>query len=426
MDKAGAVRTPADIDRSREAIVAFLESNDLGYQRVALPHGLATPGEDRSETARLVLPESLAGKSVLDVGSFLGFFCHEAKRRGAERVVGVEVDEERVRQARAIAAFAGLDIEFRHFDVEAGDSTEAFDVVLLLNVIHHMRDPLAVLGKVSRWARERVVLEVPGFLDPGMKGYLKRSFGWRRRHLRTLEPLPLVGVGRGGAIDWDREQSFVFTPAALENILLEQGKLFARLDVTASPKRGRFLATAHRRRIGELVVVAGVTGVGKSRLCTRLTEHVDRETSARLGVDPAVAWRRVDAQELRSLGTPAVDRLIFHYDILRPRRGGARTYARDEALDVLRCAERVSVLTLTAPLATLVGRVEERIHRLGSGPFVEDARGALALYRRPGEVRRLYEQWIAFLDASGLGTRFVDCSGDDYESVDPEAALKFT
>ena len=59
------------------------------YHTIDLGHGVVTPGVDdtRERLARLALPGSLAGKTVLDIGAWDGFFSFEAERRGAARVV---------------------------------------------------------------------------------------------------------------------------------------------------------------------------------------------------------------------------------------------------------------------------------------------------------------------------------------------------
>ena len=57
-----------------------------------LGHGVVTHGQDNSprKLKRLKLPESLAGRSVLDVGAWDGFFSFEAERRGAKRVLATD------------------------------------------------------------------------------------------------------------------------------------------------------------------------------------------------------------------------------------------------------------------------------------------------------------------------------------------------
>jgi SAM-dependent methyltransferase len=268
----------------RETIVQYLAANDLHYQRIELPFGLATPGPDRSETAQQIFPADLGGLSVLDVGCYLGYFCHEARRRNAGRVVGVDVDETRLAHARALARFAGYDITFRRLDIEEEDLDGTFDIVLLLNVIHHARRPMDLLAKVARSTARQLVLEVPSVSDGPMRQYLRRHFRLRRRQVARLERLPVIGVGRDGALDGRSEQSFFFTPEAIRSVLLEHRRLFARVDVLPTARRGRFVAVAHRRRIGELVILAGPSGAGKTHLGARVLSGADPVLARRLGL----------------------------------------------------------------------------------------------------------------------------------------------
>ena len=69
---------------SRERIEELLRTEDFKYHSVPLPHGLKTPGRDRSQSADAVLPKRLEGWSVLDFGAALGYFSFSAEERGAE------------------------------------------------------------------------------------------------------------------------------------------------------------------------------------------------------------------------------------------------------------------------------------------------------------------------------------------------------
>lgn len=62
------------------------------FHRINLGNGVVTPGLDDTpaKLRRLKLPESFAGKTVLDIGAWDGFFSFEAERRGASRVVAVD------------------------------------------------------------------------------------------------------------------------------------------------------------------------------------------------------------------------------------------------------------------------------------------------------------------------------------------------
>jgi len=92
------------------------------------------------------VPMDLRGWTVLDVGCNAGFYCHEMKRRGAERVVGVDSDERYLAQARYAAQVAGLDIEYRTLSVyDLPSLGERFDLVLFMGVLYHLRHPLLAL-----------------------------------------------------------------------------------------------------------------------------------------------------------------------------------------------------------------------------------------------------------------------------------------
>ncbi|MBV9769940.1 MAG: DUF1698 domain-containing protein, partial [Bryobacterales bacterium] len=88
----------------------------------------------------------LSGKSVLDIGCNAGFYSLEMKRRGADRVVGIDHDEVYLAQARFACKVAGEDIEFIKMSVyDVAQLGEKFDVVLFLGVLYHLRHPLLAL-----------------------------------------------------------------------------------------------------------------------------------------------------------------------------------------------------------------------------------------------------------------------------------------
>ena len=59
----------------------------------------------------------LRGRTVLDIGCNAGFYSIEMKRRGAARVVGIDSDEGYLAQARFAAEVKGVDIEFQRLSV---------------------------------------------------------------------------------------------------------------------------------------------------------------------------------------------------------------------------------------------------------------------------------------------------------------------
>jgi tRNA (mo5U34)-methyltransferase len=88
----------------------------------------------------------VAGKTVLDVGCNAGFYAIEAKRRGARRVLGIDIDPRYLEQANLAAQVLEQEIEFRQMSVyDVARLGEKFDVVIFMGVLYHLRHPLLAL-----------------------------------------------------------------------------------------------------------------------------------------------------------------------------------------------------------------------------------------------------------------------------------------
>jgi len=71
------------------------------------------------------------------------------KRRGAERVLGIDSDERYLAQAEFAAKVLGMEIEFRKLSVyDLRSLDERFDVVLFMGVLYHLRYPLLALDLI--------------------------------------------------------------------------------------------------------------------------------------------------------------------------------------------------------------------------------------------------------------------------------------
>src|SRR5712671_3378036 len=144
--------------KSQVATLKWHHSIDLG-------NGIVTPGQDNSakKLARLQLPESFAGKSVLDVGAWDGFFSFDAERRGAKRVLATDSyswngshdwgDKRGFNLAREVM---GSKVEDQDIDVLelSPERVGAFDIVLFLGVLYHMRHPMLSVERVASVTRE--------------------------------------------------------------------------------------------------------------------------------------------------------------------------------------------------------------------------------------------------------------------------------
>ena len=119
---------------------------DLGGVKTAPDHFLGDYPEVKWQRFASSVPDDLTGKSVLDVGCNAGFYSIQMKRRGADRVVGIDTDEKYLDQARFAAKVSGAEIEFRNLSVyRVGELHEKFDLVLFMGVLYHLRHPLLAL-----------------------------------------------------------------------------------------------------------------------------------------------------------------------------------------------------------------------------------------------------------------------------------------
>lgn len=143
-----------EIRRRAEALGPWFHNIDLDGVATAPDHFLGDYPAVKWKAFAGAIPQELRGRTVLDIGCNGGFYSLEMKRRGADRVLGVDFDESYLAQARFAAEIADLDIEFRQLSVyDVAALGERFDIVLFMGVLYHLRHPLLALDLV----REHVV-----------------------------------------------------------------------------------------------------------------------------------------------------------------------------------------------------------------------------------------------------------------------------
>jgi tRNA (mo5U34)-methyltransferase len=191
------------------AVPFWFHSIDCGHDIVT--NGVKPAAALAAELAAMALPP-LAGKSVLDIGAWDGYFAFAAETAGARRVLALDhyvwsmdlARQQRYwRECRArdevptpyhlvpghwqpgvlpgkrgfdtIHRIRGSRVEqlvadFMHVDlVEVGQ----FDVVFFLGVLYHLEEPFSALKRLALVTRELAVIEtaavfVPGFEESGL------------------------------------------------------------------------------------------------------------------------------------------------------------------------------------------------------------------------------------------------------------------
>jgi tRNA (mo5U34)-methyltransferase len=151
----------------REKIIATMNSM-VWYHKIELAPGIVTPGNDWeamwAPMRDFLQSADLAGKRVLEVGCWDGYWSFEAERLGASEVWATDDTSQR-RKLGETVRFAiecrGSKVQYRD-DVSVYDVDrrfdERFDVVICYGVLYHLRYP--VLGLASL----RNVLKTGGVL----------------------------------------------------------------------------------------------------------------------------------------------------------------------------------------------------------------------------------------------------------------------
>jgi tRNA (mo5U34)-methyltransferase len=177
-DLAATGALTADEIRRRAAGFAW-------YHRIDLGHGIVTPGQFDLEPLlpHYGIPDSLEGKSVLDVGPGHGYFAFEFERRRAARVVTCELPDwtehdASPRQKAALASERGRGEAYHRgafaFAIEARASrverqfcsiydltperVGTFDLVFCASVLLHLTDPLRALYALRRVCRGEAIV----------------------------------------------------------------------------------------------------------------------------------------------------------------------------------------------------------------------------------------------------------------------------
>jgi tRNA (mo5U34)-methyltransferase len=176
--------TTEDIQLRIEQLGPWFHNIELGGVCTAPTHFLGDyPAVKWRRFAQAIIPE-IEGRTVLDIGCNAGFYSLEMKRRGATRVLGIDTDEDYLRQARFAAEVSSLDIEFRNISVyDVGMLGERFDIVLFLGVLYHLRHPLLALDLIHEHAAGDLLVFQSMLRGSAEVEQLKQDYGfWEDDH----------------------------------------------------------------------------------------------------------------------------------------------------------------------------------------------------------------------------------------------------
>lgn len=166
-------------------------------------------------------PLPFAGLRILDIGCGGGLLSEPMARLGAE-VVGADAAPRNIPVAQVHAEQSGLEIDYRHTTAEdMAAAGEQFDVVLNMEVVEHVSDPLAYLTACQELLKPGGLM-ICSTLNRNPKSYAMAIIGaehvmrwlpkgthdWRK----FLTPDELCDlIGKAGLVAVDRK-GFVFNP----------------------------------------------------------------------------------------------------------------------------------------------------------------------------------------------------------------------
>lgn len=171
----------------------------------------------------LKAPRPFEGLRLLDIGCGGGLLCEPMARLGAT-VVGADAAAGNIPVARLHAEQQGLEIDYRHITAEAlVDQGEEFDVVLNMEVVEHVADPLAYLTACQRLLKPGG-LHICSTLNRNPKSFAMAILGaeWVMRWLpkgthdwsKFITPDELFELLKQAGLDPVDRKGFVFNPIA--------------------------------------------------------------------------------------------------------------------------------------------------------------------------------------------------------------------
>ncbi|MEO0917050.1 MAG: bifunctional 2-polyprenyl-6-hydroxyphenol methylase/3-demethylubiquinol 3-O-methyltransferase UbiG [Pseudomonadota bacterium] len=171
----------------------------------------------------LTAAKPFQGLRVLDIGCGGGLLSEPMARLGAT-VVGADAAERNIPVARVHAEQQGLDIEYRHTTAEElAAAGETFDVILNMEVVEHVSDPLAFLTACHDLLKQGGLMTC-STINRNPKSYLLAIVGAERvmRWLpkgthdwtKFITPDELYDHLRKAGLDPVDRKGFVFNPVS--------------------------------------------------------------------------------------------------------------------------------------------------------------------------------------------------------------------
>ena len=157
------------------------------------------------------------------------------------------------------------------------------------------------------------------------------------------------------------------------------------------------MSFAKKLKIKHLVLISGSCGSGKTTFINNMDSN---GYSNELGLDKEnvtfVSGNMVRDEKLsESFSHQFNDTVVFHYDINAINRHGIHSYDRDQSLDIMTCAEEVSIILLAPNQDILINQMVSSESKDGSlSSYHSDLQEH---YNSIKWLRSLHLDWLDFL-----------------------------
>jgi glycosyltransferase involved in cell wall biosynthesis len=187
-----AVRIILTTLRSRIVRLGLLYDRRFDYRENM--NGYYRPKIGYLSSHQFALDRASEGMTVLDIGSGPGYMAKELSEKGVQ-VISVDRSITDLGKQYSMRAISSSDIEDLNFD----DIYQQIDMIFLLDIIEHLRDPESFLMKLrARFARTRP----PLIITTGNVGFFVVRFGLL---------LGQFNYGKRGILDLDHKRLFTFS-----------------------------------------------------------------------------------------------------------------------------------------------------------------------------------------------------------------------
>jgi tRNA (mo5U34)-methyltransferase len=243
------VDSRAVLTRRIEQLGEWFHNLDLHGVATAPHHFLGDFPNIKWKQMANAVPQDLTGASVLDIGCNGGFYSIEMKRRGASRVLGIDVDDRYLKQAHFAADTLHLDIEFQKCSVyDVAQIAGQFDFVFFMGVFYHLRYPLFALDNVIKKVAGKLIFQTMIRGSEEVREWHEDYPFWQKEIFQDPHFPAMYFVEK--SYSHDPTNWWIPNRAAVEGMLRSSG-----LELLAHPEAETWVcAPAHSRKNGRYIL----------------------------------------------------------------------------------------------------------------------------------------------------------------------------